>query len=204
MGGAVFSLFGQVTVSDSTLSGNSAAGGAGGAGEPGLGGDGAGMGGAVFDVDGPVSLSGSTIAANSATGGEWGPAGGGVYGLAFGNTITSGSATTATVTLAGSIVYANTGAGGAENDLELDQISGNAANTSTSALTSTSIIGATSTTGGATATGSPVTSNPMLGPLQNNGGQLETMKPGREPGVRSWQRVRSDRRAWHATPDSDV
>ena len=73
----------------------------------------------MFNVDGALSLTGSTIADNSAAGGS--PAGGGVYSLAFRNTITSGSATSASVTIAGSILFGN----GTSGDLVLDRVKGN-------------------------------------------------------------------------------
>jgi hypothetical protein len=185
MGGAVFSLFGDVTVSDSTLSGNNALGGAGGVanGAP-DGGAGGGYGGAVFNVNGSLSVSGSTIASNTATAGIGTPGaaasgGGGVYSLALGNTITSDSATTASVAIAGSILYGNAGASGGEDDLALEQVNGNSTNSSSSSVTSPSIIGATSTVGGGSAGGSPSTANPNLGSLQgNDGSSLETMALG--------------------------
>lgn len=169
MGGAVFSLFGQVTVADSTLSGNSAVGGASG-GNPGDG-----FGGAVFNVDGSLAVSGSTIAANTATDGAGGEdEGSGIYSLAFGNTIAAGAATSAAVTIGGSIVFGNSGLHG----LYLNRVNGKATNTSTATVSSPSIIGAIGTDGGATMSGTPITSNPVLGPLENNGGTLETMAPG--------------------------
>lgn len=169
MGGAVFSLFGQVSISESTLSGNSAVGGPGGTPVAGPdGGTGDGLGGGIFNVDGSVAVSGSTIAANTASGGS--PAGGGVYSLAFGNSITSGAPTSATVTFAGSILYGNLGGG-----LYLNGAS--AKDASTSNLVSPTIIGSTIPQGNATAFGSPITSDPALGPLQDNGGSLQTMMP---------------------------
>ncbi len=173
MGGAVFSLLGVVKVFDSTLSANSAIGGVGATNGDVPGNAGNGLGGAVFSVDGSLSLSGSTIAENVATGGA--PAGGGVYSLAFGNTITGGRAASALVLLAGSILYGNTDAG--ESDLALSRIRGRHANTSTSRLVSASIIGTTRTSHGARASGTPITTNPLLGPLQNNGGSLQTIRP---------------------------
>ena len=172
MGGAIFSLFGGVTLADSTLSGNSAVGGAAGTinGAPDAG-PGDGLGGAVFNVDGEVSLSGSTVSGNSVNVGT--PLGGGIFSVAFGNTIAGGAPTTATLRLAGSIVYGNTGA-----DLYLDQGKGKATDNSDEALTSPSVVGSIDTIGGATASGSPIASDPVLGPLQNNGGSLQTMEPG--------------------------
>jgi hypothetical protein len=172
MGGGVFSLFGQVSVADSTLAGNDAIGGASGSGV-----DGDGVGGGVFNVDGSLSVRGSTIASNSASGGS--PVGGGLYSLAYGNTITAGGATTASVTLAGSIVYGNTGAGGDEDDLALYDVAGKQTNASSSTLEGPNIVGETTGGGGATFAGTPITSDPELGALANNGGgSLLTMKPG--------------------------
>jgi hypothetical protein len=169
MGGAVFSLFGQVTVADSTLAGNTASGGT-------IDGTGDGLGGAVFNVDGSVAVNGSTIASNTASGGS--PSGGGIYSVAYGNTITTGAATSATVEIGGSILSGNIGANGTEDDLVLDQVAGNHPNSSSTGLTGPSIIRTIDTNNNATASGSPITSDPMLGPLQTNGGSEQTMKPG--------------------------
>jgi hypothetical protein len=104
-----------------------------------------------------------------------------VYSLAFGNTIAAngtiapaGSATDATVTIKGSILYGNTDTGDVEDDLVLDAVKGKHANASSGSLASPSIIGASTPAG---AVGSPITSNPDLASLANNGGSLETMKP---------------------------
>ncbi len=146
MGGAVFSLFGAVSVSHSTLPDNSAIGGAGDAmSADGTVGDG--LGGAIFNVDGTLSVSWSTIGENTADGGA--SAGGGVYSLAFGNTITQGGATVATVKVAGSTLTGNHGADGREDDLALNRINGKRANASTGIVLATSIVGATTVTGGA-------------------------------------------------------
>jgi hypothetical protein len=173
MGGAVFSLFGTVTVSDSTLVGNDAVGGAGGTALTGAAGtSGDGLGGSVFNVDGSLAVNGSTIADNVASGGS--PAGGGIYSLAFGHTITTGAATAATVTIGGSILFGNTGASAGADDLTLAQVDFKTTDVSSGSLASPSIIGATFPAG---AVGSPMTANPMLGGLADNGGALATMEP---------------------------
>ena len=126
MGGAVFSLFGKVTISNSTLAQNDAIGGFGGRVGAGAdtpaGGSGDGLGGAVFNVDGSLSVSGSTIAGNSAARGSQGAA----ASTASRSETRSGaaSATTASVSISGSILYGNTGAGAAEDDLALDRVKG--------------------------------------------------------------------------------
>jgi hypothetical protein len=170
MGGAIFSMFGQVTVADSTFSGDSAVGGAAGtAGGGTAGGAGTGLGGAVFNLDGTLTINGSTIAGDGASGGS--PEGGGIYAVAFGNLITTGGETTATVSLGGSIVYGNAGG----HALFIENSSGG--HLSGVTLTSPTIVGSTGTANGATVAGTPITSNPLLGPLQNNGGSLQTMRP---------------------------
>lgn len=176
MGGAVFSLFGRVTVANTTLSGNSAVGGPGDGVVPDDGTAGAGLGGAVFNLDGSLTVSGSTIAGNVASGGST-SAGGGLFSISFGNTITSGAATRARVSIAGSIIFVNTGFHEGKDDLTLRLVNGHHTNTSVSALQSPSIIGATSAARGAVASGSPITSNPLLGPLQSNGHSPATMEP---------------------------
>ena len=176
MGGAVFSLFGNVTVADSTLSDNSAIGGPGDGVVPVDGSAGDGLGGAVFNLDGSLTVNGSTIAGNVASGGS-APAGGGLFSLAFGNTITNGAATRASVSIAGSIIFANTGAQEAQDDVALRRVNGRHTDTSVSALHSPSIIGETSATRGTVASGSPITSDPLLGPLQSHGRSPATMEP---------------------------
>jgi hypothetical protein len=176
MGGAIFSLFATVTIADSTLADNTAEGGLGGAAgaaaDTPAGGAGDGLGGAVFNVDGSVSVRGATIADNSAAGGT--PAGGGIYSLAFGNTITSGSATSALLVTAGSILFGN----GTSGDVVLNRVNGRHANASSGHQRSATIVGAITALRGATTAGSPITSDPMLGPLQINGGPLATLMPG--------------------------
>jgi hypothetical protein len=175
MGGAVFSLFGTVRISDSTLAANYAEGGLGGA--PGAsadtpaGGSGDGLGGAVFSVDSALSVSSSTIAGNAAAGGS--PAGGGVYSLAFGNTITRGSATRASLAITGSILFGN----GTSGDVVLDRVVGDHANTSASTLKGANIVGASRATGGAITSGTPLTADPLLGPLVGYDHRPATLTP---------------------------
>ncbi len=167
MGGAVFSMFGKVSVSDSTLSGNSALGGAGGTINNGAaGGAGSGYGGAVFNLNGSLSITGSTIASNTVS--PTGDVAGGVYNLADENTIAEpeGAATNVTVTVKNSIVHGNT-----SNDLLVDQLGSDTSNGTTAGA---NVIGASSGLTGP----APLASNPLLGPLQDNGGSLATMAPG--------------------------
>jgi hypothetical protein len=78
------------------------------------------------------------------------------------------------VWLAGSILYGNTGAGA--DDLALNRVKAKHLNASRGTLVSASIIGASTTSNGASVSGTPITRNPLLGPLQDNGGSLQTIK----------------------------
>jgi hypothetical protein len=147
MGGAVFSLFGTVVISAVTISHNLSSGGPSGTSLPSDRTAGEGLGGGVFNVDGSVSVTGSTITGNVTQ--RRAPAGGGIYSLAFGSSISAGRATTATLSVGSSTVSANTGAGGLDADLALDQINGRHANASMATITGMSTIGTSSTSGGA-------------------------------------------------------
>ncbi|HTU89427.1 MAG TPA: hypothetical protein VMF69_04960 [Gemmataceae bacterium] len=138
MGGAVFNMFGTLTLLNSTLSGNTAQGGNGGNGPLG-GGGGGGYGGALFNLDGNATLIYTTVANNSVLNGiainnpllgnsTSGDAdGGGVYNLAYGNTL-SGNANTATLTLDNSVIGQNENYG-LSHDLVNDAENGNNTNT---------------------------------------------------------------------------
>ena len=93
MGGAIFSEQGSVTITNSTLTANSAVGGSGGFGPNGGGGGGSGFGGAVFILSGTLTLSGSTFSGNTVTAGMGTPAGAVVgpdgYNAATGQAFTS-------------------------------------------------------------------------------------------------------------------
>jgi hypothetical protein len=159
----VFNLFGQVVITNSTLSGNTALGGS----TTGLNNTasaGSGLGGAIFNLNGSLTLTYATLANNTGQGGSssqgTGSAdGGGVYNLAFGLT-TAGNTPTASVSLFNSILGTNT-----VHDL-FNQDNTDAGN-ATVVGGSTNLIVSTNVT----ATGLIVSSaNPLLGPLQSNGG----------------------------------
>ncbi len=158
-GGAIFNLYGTTTLINSTLASNIAQGGTNG---------GSGFGGAVFNVDGTVDVIASTLADNAAT------AGGAVYNLSYGTpTAASGSTAQgvpATVNLANSILANSIAA----SDLTNDENS-STAGAATVNLNATNLVMATSTLDGATTNGTPLTANPQLGLLYNNGGSTPTM-----------------------------
>ncbi|MHB1423325.1 MAG: beta strand repeat-containing protein, partial [Gemmataceae bacterium] len=178
MGGGIFSMFGSLTVINSTLSGNTAKGGNGGGSATG----GSGYGGAIFNLDGSATLTYSTVANNSAiagTGASYGNAdGSGVYNLAYGNTITTGGANTSALTLINSVIGQDSGGHDLVNDSE------NGKNTNTAQINGNSSVvqggaqqlgnGTNSVAAGAIS----VTSAPNLATaLANNGGLTQTLAP---------------------------
>jgi hypothetical protein len=158
LGGALFNQGGNVIITNSTLAANTAQGGAGGLATAGAG---QGLGGAIFNRNGAVTLTNSTLSGNLAAQG-----GGGVYTL--------GDGAIAEVDLLNSIV-ANSGAG--LTDLRSSTLGGgtalvDGANSLVGAAATGGISGSNNLVG---AVASPV--NPLLGPLQNNGGPTRTFYP---------------------------
>jgi hypothetical protein len=170
MGGGIFSMFGTLTLTNCTLTGNTATGGSARAGSGATGGSG--LGGAIFNLDGQLQITFSTLAHNAASDGSGGTPqqaeGTDVYNLADGNNINNGGAVTATATITDSIL-SNPQSG---SDLWSFAVNGNHTNTASVALDGQNVI----MFFGAAITGShPITSDPQLGPLQNNGGPTQTM-----------------------------
>ncbi|QBB69446.1 hypothetical protein ELE36_03125 [Pseudolysobacter antarcticus] len=174
MGGAIFNHAGTVDLTNVSISGNAANGGAGG--------DGSGIGGAIFNLNGAVSMNFCTIAANSVSGTNGNDASTGasdsaIYSLAYGNVIQNGSASAASLRIANSIVYGN---GSATNDVANNVVPGtlatNSGNTATVTYVGANIIDSFGNFGLASSVGSPpMTNDPKLEPLQNNGGNTQTM-----------------------------
>jgi hypothetical protein len=179
MGGAIFNMFGTLTLTNSTLSGNAAQGGNGGA-KGGVGGSG--YGGALFNLDGNTTLTYVTIANNSAgsgsdSGGNGNAGGSGVYNLAYGNTLTGG-ANTATLALFNSVIGQDSGGNDLVNDSE------NGRNTNTAQINGTSSVvqgGAKQTGNGSNivATGAITNTSPpsLATALADNGGLTPTLAP---------------------------
>jgi hypothetical protein len=160
MGGGIFSMYGTVTVLNSTLANNVA--------EGGQGANSNGFGGAVFNLDGTLNVITSTLADNSTVGAA-GSGGGAVYNLALGNG-SSGSAAPSTVNLTDSILADSVGS----DDL-VNNESSSPAGTATVNATDPNIVMSMATINGAITNGAPSTANPNLGPLSNNGGLTPTM-----------------------------
>ncbi|HVT58942.1 MAG TPA: Ig domain-containing protein [Thermoanaerobaculia bacterium] len=190
MGGAIFNMGastgtgrGALTAVNSTLSGNVAQGGSKRdrvpSGFVSFGGDG--MGGGILNLDGSVSLTHCTIAFNAAISGsgisESGRGfaqGSEIFNLAFGNNVEDGSAATATLTLLNSIVGPDTFTD-AFSSLDSQAVNGNHTNTATVSADSHDIVFSGT---GYTPAVPPLTVDPLLGPLQSNGGPTSTMALG--------------------------
>jgi CSLREA domain-containing protein len=180
LGGAIFNHNGTVTLTNSTLSGNTAQGGDGGnalgTGNGGNGGDG--VGGGVFNLNGTVTVTNCTSANNTAQAGSGGTAnsgtagtagsgvGGGVYNLAH-EAATGITAADANLTLNNTIVAYST----ASNDVVNNQ----RASIATVTATTPNIVQTPIANVGGTVNSSGVSNvDPLLGPLSNNGGPTFT------------------------------
>ena len=170
MGGAIFNHQGELTVQNSTLSQNSALGG--GVWATGSGQIGSGLGGAIFNLNGALTLDSATVAFNTAD------AGGAVYSLGYLAADTGapiGHAYSAESTPTNSI-FADSTAG---SDVFVNRpatVSGGSSNTATSTADASdhNLVESVATVGGATLAGSPLTDDPGLGSLADNGGQTPT------------------------------
>ena len=174
MGGAIFNMQGQLTLTDSTVSNNTAQGGADLVPDPGKG-----IAGAVFNLSGQFTATDSTIARNTAA----------HYASQIFNLVADeATARTAKTTLTDTIV-AN-GVGGANpstlpnfaaSDVSSDQTNypgPNKAGASATVDESTfDLVTASHSMELGTLTGTPLTGDPLLGPIAGNGGPTPTMIP---------------------------
>ena len=164
MGGAIFSMQGQLTIENSTLATNRAI-----AGADAVPVHASGLGGAVFNLNGTFTAVDSTIAANTAT-----TAGASIYNLVY-DAATSRAALS---TLRDTIVANGTALQADLVSIKPATVSGAANNASDSATADVSqfdLVQTMAAEAGGTITGSPLTADPLLGPLQNNGGPTQTM-----------------------------
>jgi hypothetical protein len=173
MGGAIFNMgadsadpgSGTATLVNCTLTNNTAQGGSAPAGNGGA--LGQGLGGGVFNLDGSVTLTNDTVSGNHAS-----YAGQAVYNLAYGNDIDTGAPAGASLVLNNNIL-ANTG-GSFITDLVSTVQNANAADAATVSGSHNLVMRSAGTINPGVIT---QTADPMLGPLQNNGGLTPTMKP---------------------------
>lgn len=164
LGGAVFNMQGLVTVHNSTFAGNSARGGP----PRDVPDPGKGMGGAVFNMSGSFTAVGSTFAQNSAD-----ARGTSIYNLVY-DSVTERTAQT---TLRNTIVSRG---GTAPEDLVSDETDYNLVvdrGTANAAVGDRNIVQASAAREDGTITGTPLTGDPLLGPLSANGGPTQTLLP---------------------------
>src|SRR5262249_51133796 len=144
--------------------------------------------GAIFNLNGTVTLTHATLAGNIAAGGDsedfafsGESLGGAVYNLAFGNKIEDGTASTATLTLANSILANSVNGRGAVISALVNHTSAAATPTpATATITAPTIVESVATftnlaPGGSPIVGTPITSDPQLKALASNGGSTQTM-----------------------------
>jgi Divergent InlB B-repeat domain len=163
MGGAIFNMQGQLTITNSTLVANRAI-----AGADAVPVHADALGGAVFNLNGSFTAVASTLAANVAA-----TDGGSIYNLVYDAAQARTAQTTLTDTIASgdaapedlatfkpAVVSGGTNQGAATVDVSQFD------------LVRTMVAGGTGTI-----TGSPLTADPLLGPLQDNGGPTQTIAP---------------------------
>jgi hypothetical protein len=167
MGGAIFNEAGTVTITNSTITGNTASGGAGGSNKYGTAGGGLGLGGGIFNLNGAVTLYNDTIDANTAT-----TDGGAVFNLGSGpaNGITPASAMGATVSLFNTILANSVTA---TSDLAQHTTGDSPPTVTINATTSLIQTGFAAING--TNTTNSTGQSPNLAALASNGGPTQTM-----------------------------
>jgi sugar lactone lactonase YvrE len=167
MGGAIFNMSNSLTITNSTLSVNTAEGGQSNSR------GGSGYGGAIFNLNGTVSLINDTMAGNHVVGGLAGSADGDdVYNLALQPNVVNvpgANSDTATINLTNDILGGNEGG----NDLVNDSEAGT--NSAVTNVLGRSLV-QQDTSGVISGTSNLMTADPDLGPLQNNGGPTPTME----------------------------
>ena len=162
MGGAIFNMQGRLTIRASTLADNEAVGGADNVPDHAKG-----MGGAVFNLSGAVTANGSTFAANTAS-----YDGASIYNLVYDGR----AARTALTTLRDTIV--------ADGRSGIDLVSNKTAYIDPANLGSATVdagqsdlVTSMAAREQGTITGSPLTADPLLGALRDDGGPTATMAP---------------------------
>jgi hypothetical protein len=165
MGGAIFNMQGTLTITNSTLAADSASGGTGTPDDPGKG-----FGGAVFNLSGSFTAVDSTFANDSAD-----FDGSAIYNIVYDAAVSR----TAQTTLSGTIVAAGSGPGPSLTNDKTTYITPSpnlgSANVDVSRFDLVQSMHAN--TGSSPIVGTPLTADPLLGPLQDNGGPTETLAP---------------------------
>jgi hypothetical protein len=162
MGGAIFNMQGELTIRNSTIAGNRATGGT-----DVVPNSSKGLGGAVFNMSGSLTADLSTFAFNTAADG-----GASIYNLSYDGAVPRDAATT----LRGTIVWGGTGPSDLAS-VETAQISPPNQGSATATVDQADLVGSMQAIEAGTIQGTPLTADPQLGPLQNNGGPTPTMAP---------------------------
>jgi hypothetical protein len=167
MGGAVFNMQGELTVRNSTFAANGALGGADEVSDHGKG-----IAGAVFNLNGAFTAAGSTFSGNSAA----------YYASQIYNLEYDGyDQRMATATLRDTIVHGGSGSASLSQDLTSNKsaygIVPPAGSAAVADLSQFNLVGSVFVQEQGTLVGSPITADPLLGPLQANGGPTPTMAP---------------------------
>ena len=163
MGGAIFNMQGGVTIRNSTIANNSAV-----AGPDNAPDNAKGLGGAVFNLSGSVEAVGSTLAANTA-----GDGGAGVYSLIY-DSVTGRAAQ---VTLRDTVVAANLGPEDLVSDKPATTVVNPNLGTASAGVAEFDHVRVMVARGAGTISGTPLSGDPQLGPLEDNGGPSRTMAP---------------------------
>ncbi|HYR22719.1 MAG TPA: choice-of-anchor Q domain-containing protein [Chthoniobacterales bacterium] len=176
MGGAIFNDAGVVTLVNSTLTGNMAAGGSNGTGiSAAVAGDG--LGGAIFNLNGSVTVNFSTLVNNKVTGGVKGPGGLGTVGQARGGAVYNHSeGGAASLSVQNSIIANSIGAADCNND-------GGATLTSSGY----NLVKTPGATCSFAAAGDLIGADPLLNSLADNGGPTNTHAT--QPGSQGIDRI---------------
>ena len=162
MGGAIFNMQGRLTIRNSTLASNAAIGGR----DP-VPDSGKGIAGAVFNMSGSFTAVASTLAGNSAD-----HDGASIYNLVYdGN-----SARQANTTLRGTIVADGFGAADLVS-IKTAFIAPPPLGTASAVVGDRNLVRTMAARELGTITGSPLTADPQLGPLHDNGGPTPTIAP---------------------------
>lgn len=162
MGGAIFNMQGQLTVNDSTIAANTAVGGTDNVPDHGKG-----IGGAVFNMSGTFTATGSTFAANTAA----------YYAAQIYNLVYDAqTARTAQTTLRDTIVTNGVGPVDVASN-KTDYIIPANKGTADIDMSQFDLVRSSSAQEHGTVSGSPLTADPALGPLADNGGPTATMAP---------------------------
>ena len=186
MGGAIFNFQGEVSVINSTIAGNSAAGGA----PQSLPNPAQGLGGAVFNLNGEFTAIGSTFR-NSATSHATS-----IYNLVSDKVERRDSQATLRNTIVAHTV------GGASEDVVSERSAGALAGSGADAsIGERDIVENATGLSGGTLTGAALTDNPLLGDLADNGGPTQTNAArGGKPGARRRLGLRPPHRSARALP----